>query len=85
MHSYELLMLLLFLVLVLLLIVMNMFVHGLHEGVQADALMGRLFRWFWGWNRQLQWRDLNNRSPIFSDIRCERWNCEGWGRFVFAN
>ena len=32
-------------------IVVRLFTHGLHEGVQADALMYRLFRWFWVWDR----------------------------------
>ena len=49
-------MLLLFVVSVLLILVMHLFVYGFQEGVQAYALTERLFRQFWVWNRQLQWR-----------------------------
>ena len=47
-HGRELLLLLIFVVLLLLLRVMNLFFHGFHEGVHDDALLDRLFRWFWG-------------------------------------
>ena len=32
------------------------FIHGLHEGVQADALKDSLFKWFWGWDGRTQCR-----------------------------
>ena len=50
-YGHKLLLLLLFVVSVFLIVVMHLFAHGFHEGVQADALLDRLFRWFWGWNR----------------------------------
>ena len=46
------LLMLLFAVSVFLIVVMHLFVYGLHEGVPADALLDRLFIWFWGWNMQ---------------------------------
>ena len=47
-NGHELLLLMLLVVLVLLLGVVNMFVHGLHEGVYADDLLDRLFKCFFG-------------------------------------
>ena len=55
-HVHELLLMLLLVVVLLLLVVVYLFIHGLNEGVQADALLDRLFRWSCGWKRRAQWR-----------------------------
>ena len=55
-YGHELLHMLLFVVAMLLLVVLHLFIHGLHEGVQADAMIYRLFRCFGGWNRRTRWR-----------------------------
>ena len=47
-YGHELLLLLLFVVLLLLLVVVHMFIHGLHERVQADAILDRMLILFWG-------------------------------------
>ena len=51
-HGHGLMLLLLLVVEMLLVVAVHLFIHGLHEGVQADSILDRLVRWFWGWDER---------------------------------